>query len=232
MARPSAVIDEGEFLSLYKKGFSDQLIAEHFCVHRSTIARKRKQMSLPPVRKRGERGPGEVQKNAPYYAETFRLLKHVGKYIREEARKVRCEAAVQGDEEVQEHLHLLSWLATGVEPAPVPHPVPGKYMKNTLRPKSEKVRQLLNLEYLAGRAGLAGVPGPSIINLARVFKTADEKTKRELVRQAIAEAGYVGVHETVDHVLEKGFTGYESWSKLWDRQCDAVLRWAPQQSGI
>lgn len=227
MARPRAVIDKDEFLLLYRKGFSDQVIAEHFCVHRSTIARKRRQMSLPPIRKRGERGPGTVQKDMPYYAEIFRLLKHVGKYIREETRRVRCEAAAQGNKEVQERLYLLSWLAAGVDPAPVPHPVPGKYVQDSLRPKSERVRHLLNLEYLADRAGLAGVPGPSIINLARVFKTADEKTKSELVRQAIAEAGYVGVHETVDHVLENGFAGYDNWVELWDRQRDAVLQWVP-----
>ena len=73
MGRLKAEIDQDEFLLLYKKGFTDQAIAEHFCVHRSTITRRRQQMSLPPVRKRGERGPGAVQKNLPYYVETFAL---------------------------------------------------------------------------------------------------------------------------------------------------------------
>ncbi len=44
MGRPRAIIDQYEFLFLYKKGFPDQVIAEHFCVHRTTITRKRQQM--------------------------------------------------------------------------------------------------------------------------------------------------------------------------------------------
>jgi hypothetical protein len=226
LGRLKAEIDQDEFLLLYKKGFTDQAIAEHFCVHRSTITRRRQQMSLPPVRKRGERGPGAVQKNLPYYVETFRLLKYLEEYIREEARKARSEAAAQGNEEEQNHLHLRSWLATGVEPAPVPHPVPEKYVKNSLMPKPEKVRQLLDMEYHAARAGLAGVPGPSIIKLAQVYKTADEKTKSDLIRQAIAEAGYVGVHETVEHVLKNGFTSYDNWVNLWTENSDTAMQWA------
>lgn len=225
MSRPKAVIDQNEFLSLYEKGFSDQAIAEHFCVHRSTITRKRQQMSLPSVRRRGERGPGAVHNKLPYYLETFRLLKYLEKYIREEARKVCSEAADQGNVESQAH-HRLSWLATGVEPVSVPHPVPEKYVENGLRPKPEKVRHLLEMEYHAARAGLAGVPGPSIIKLAQVYKTADERTKRALVRQAITEAGYVGVHETVEHVLKNGFTSYDNWANLWTEKSNTAMQWA------
>jgi hypothetical protein len=226
LGRPKAVIDQDEFLLLYEKGFSDQVIADHFCVHRSTIARKRQQMSLSPVRKRGERGPGTVHNDLPYYVETFRLLKHLEKHIKEEARIVRSEAAGQGNEEAQVHIYLRSWLATGVEPAPVPHPVPEKYAKNALRPKSENVRHLLDMEYHAARAGLAGVPGPAIIKLAQVYKTADERTKSDLTRQAIAEAGYVGVHETVEHVIENGLTSYDNWVELWRGESDTALQWA------
>ncbi|HBI26408.1 MAG TPA: hypothetical protein DDY25_01595 [Peptococcaceae bacterium] len=183
-------------------------------------------MSLPPVRKRGERGPGAVDSDLPYYVETFRLLKYLEKYIKEEARKICNETAARGNEEARAHLYLRSWLATGVEPAPVPHPVPEKYAKNVLRPKSENVKYLLDMEYHAARAGLAGVPGPSFIKLAKVYKTADERTKSDLTRQAIAEAGYVGVHETVEHVIENGLTSYDSWVELWRGESDTALQWA------
>lgn len=232
MGRPKAVIDQDEFLFLYKKGFSDQVIAEFFCVHRSTVIRKRQQMSLPPVRKRGERGPGTVHGNLPYYVETFRLLKYLEKHIKEEAREIYSKTAIRRNEDAQAHLCLHSWLATGVEPVSVPHPVPGKYAKSASRPKSEYVRHILDMEYHAAKAGLAGVPGPSIIKLAQVYKTADERTKSELARQAMAEAGYVGVHETVEHVIENGLTSYDNWVELWRKKSDTALQWALSRLAI
>ncbi len=222
MARPKAMIDEELFLKLYEKGFSDLAIANYFSVHRSTIVRKRQQLSLSPTRGRGERGPGRVQPGEPYHKETLRLLKYVGPLIREQAEKMRYRALSQADQEIRERLCLQSWLATGVCSLPIPHLRSGKGC-------SLGEGRFLRLESLTDKAGLAGVPGISILELARIFSTKDEQAKKILAKQAILEAGYVGPHETVAQVLCRGLTGYDQWKKLWKEQRELALKWTMER---
>lgn len=210
-------IDLDKLVEYHKKGYTDEIIAQKLGVSRATVVRRRKQLGLKANRKRGERGPGKVKEESMYFKESMRLMKYIGGLIYQAAAEYLAKT---GDESK-------AWLATIVEPGTVPHPAPGAYYKKPENTDLGAVKFICDYERKADLSGMAGVPGPAIIELAKVYKTADEETKRSLAMKAVIEAGFVNVISTVKEVIEKGTMKLEMYKQIWSQRLKDACSWAP-----
>lgn len=220
MPRKRIVIDNDKFYDLWKSGFPDVAIAEKLNVSRTTIARKRKELNLPSNRSRGQRGPGAVRSSKPYHLEVKRLLKHLGALIYREAQKYR--ETNRNPEDL-----LTSWCATYISVGPIPQPILFPYVAQAEKTSIKMAKFAVKTEQQAERAGLVGVPGTAIIELAKVYKTASQQVKEELARKAVEEAGYVGEHETVENVEKRGTTKVSFYQAKWLAEKEQAIAWAP-----
>ncbi len=215
MARPLAEIDYDVFFELYGKGYPDAEIAKMLEVNRSTVVRRRREMGLPPNRKRGERGPA-IKDNERYWQAARRALQYVGHYVRDAAR---------------DYYHRTKdferfFLCFVMEPKPFFHSAPGPWVSDPAKMTFKAVKYITDYEKTADRMGLAGVPGPAILELARVYKSADEKTCRELAMAAVEGAGFINAETLVEDaiVMEP-----EIMIQHWQETEKEAMDWAPVQ---
>jgi hypothetical protein len=217
------------FKNLYERGLPDGIIAEILGVSRPTIVRLRQELNLPANREVGQRGPGKARDEKSYYLEVKRVLRNpeVGRALHEAAREAANEWRGTADESK-------AWIATGLDPAPVPHFNPGPYAGDPAKMDLTTAKLIAHTEQRAEYAVVAGVPGPAIFELARVIKTADKSLVRKLALEAVRTAFMVGVHQTVaavrqflEEVGERGREAYEGWKAMWRELKEKLFAWAP-----
>ncbi|MEW6226502.1 MAG: hypothetical protein AB1700_00175 [Bacillota bacterium] len=226
--RPRLKVNLKAFKALCRAGLPDEAVAEALNVSRPTVVRLRREHSISPNRKRGERGPGKARAQKTYYGEAKRVLANpdVARALGDAARDFRKSG---GDE-------AKSFIATGLDPAPVPVFVPGSYAPDPKKTNITAVKYVLRAEERARQAAVAGVPGPAVFQLARVIKTASKDVVRCLALKAVAEAFFVGVHQTVDAVCSWAEKLKLNLQDLFDRSRrgwqevkEKALAWAPVQ---
>lgn len=226
--RPRLKVNLKAFKALCRAGLPDEAVAEALNVSRPTVVRLRREHSISPNRKRGERGPGKARAQKTYYGEAKRVLANpdVARALGDAARDFRRSG---GDE-------AKSFIATGLDPAPVPVFVPGPYAPDPEKTNITTVKYVLRAEEHAQQAAVAGVPGPAVFQLARVIKTASKDVVRRLALKAVAEAFFVGVHQTVDAVCSWAEKLKLNLQDLFDRSRrgwqeikEKALAWAPVQ---
>ncbi|RJX20352.1 MAG: hypothetical protein C4570_03840 [Ammonifex sp.] len=224
--RPRIKISLRAFRALCEAGLPDDAVAEALNVSRPTVVRLRQEHSISPNRRRGERGPGRARTQKTYYEETKRVLGNpkVARTLGDAAREFRKSG---GDE-------VKSFIATGLDPAPVPVFLPGPYTSDPEKTNITTVKYVLKAEERAQQAAVAGVPGPAVFQLARVIKTASESVVRRLAAKAVSEAFFVGLHQTVDAVcswVEKLKLNledlFEKSRERWGEVKEKALAWAP-----
>lgn len=224
--RPRIKVNLSSFRALCGAGLSDEAVAEALNISRPTVIRLRQEHGVSPNRKRGERGPGKARTQKTYYEETKRVLNNpeVAQVLSAAARDFRKSG---GDE-------VKSFISTGLDPAPVPVFLPGPYASDPEKTNITTVKYVLKAEERARQAAVAGVPGPAVFQLARVIKTASESVVRRLALKAVAEAFFVGVHQTVDAVCswtEKLKLNLEDLfdrsRECWEEVKETALAWAP-----
>ncbi|MEW6771828.1 MAG: hypothetical protein AB1330_10645 [Bacillota bacterium] len=226
--RPRLKVNLKAFKALCRAGLPDEAVAEALNVSRPTVVRLRREHSISPNRRRGERGPGKARAQKTYYGEAKRVLANpdVARALGDAARDFRKNG---GDE-------AKSFIATGLDPAPVPVFVPGPYASDPEKTNITAVKYILKAEERARQAAVAGVPGPAVFQLARVIKTASKNVVRRLALKAVAEAFFVGVHQTVDAVCSWAEKLKLNLQDLFDRSRrgwqevkEKALAWAPIQ---
>lgn len=224
--RPRANVDLKLFKTLCEQGLTDEAVAENLGTSRWTVIRLRREQGIGPNRKRGERGPGKPREDSAYHLEVRRVLQHpeIARAVCDAAREFRKEG---GDP-------VKSFVATGMFPAPVPVFPPGPHTPKADRTNLTVVKRILSAEKKVEQAAAVGVPGPSIFELARVFKTASREVIKGLALQAVKEAFFVGVHQTVAAVRkmveQARFKFEELFSKTigrWRHTEEEALAWAP-----
>lgn len=209
-----------ELIEYHTMGYPDGLIAEKLGVSRETVRRWRGRLGLAPNRKRGERGPTVLSGQA-YYNTCSRLMKYTGRYINQAAQ----EGLEQG--EIDPETCFLSGI---MQPAPVRHPQPVLAPQNPLPVTDAQAERIVSQESQQAMAGLAGVPGPAILELARIYKTASEATIKELSRRAVRESGLVGILATNGDVRDNGTVPVHRWQKTWQETSENLQEWMREKS--
>lgn len=226
--RPRANVDLKLFKTLCEQGLTDEAVAESLGTSRWTVIRLRREHGIAPNRKKGERGPGKPREDNAYHLEVRRVLRRpeIAHVICDAARKFRKEG---GDP-------VKSFVATGMFPAPVPVFPPGPYTTRADKTNLTVVKRILSAEKQVEQAAAVGVPGPSIFELARVFKTASREVVERLALQAVKEAFFVGVHQTVAAVRKMAEQAkikleglFSKTIECWRRTEEEALAWAPVQ---
>ncbi|MCL6559580.1 MAG: hypothetical protein K6U74_12435 [Firmicutes bacterium] len=215
--RPRMEIDLQEFLNLYAKGYTDELIAENLSVSRSTVIRIRKEQKLQPNRKKGGRGLGKPKENESYYLQVRQLMNDplLSRKIWSAARKVK------GDNEIKDG-ESLAYTATIIDPYPVvPRFAPGIASVKPEEVPESAVKFIINSMKLAEAACLAGVPGKEIFQLARIIGTEDEERKDGLALAAVMSAGYVNVDARLGEVEQP--LRMTARSETWDEQMSQLI---------
>lgn len=227
MGRPRAEVDIEQFKRLHALGLQDGVIAEKLNTSRSTVLRLRKEHGLAAARRKGERGPGRVREEKPYYEEACRIMSDpdIAREIYAAARELRREGKVD---------EATSYLATIIHPRKTPRAnvlIAGHADKTN--PKH--VEFVTSFEKRMAESNQAGVPGPAIFELARIIKTGKRALIRTLARKAVLHAMFVGVHETVEAVVKKvgektievSQRSVSAWNIFWNNVRAKALEWAP-----
>lgn len=226
MGRPRVVVDKEKFLSLHRNGLTDGAIAEALDISRPTVIRLRQEMGLDANRRRGERGPGALREDKPYHQEVQRILKR-----NPEAQRLLYVAAREYREAGGDP--VTSFIATGTEPAPMPKAVVGPHAPDVEKLNLTHVTRVVDFEQAAERAGVVGVPGPMVFELARQLKTASLEVLKSLAMKAVQSACWVGLHQLTSDVLKRLDEGrlhlVKTWHDFWAEQKEKALAWAPVQ---
>lgn len=217
---PSLDISFADIIDLHSKGLTDSQIAIKLGATRVTILRRRKEIGLQANRAVGDRGPS-VKPEEPYWQAVRRALRNndVAKYIRAASR----------DHYKKTHDWDRFFIATVLEPRPMFHAIPGPYASHPEKMYLKHTRYITRFEKMMGETSLAGVPGPAILELIQVCKSADEETCMELARKAVEGAGYVNSFDTVEKIELQGCVAPEEYNQHWeekDQECDV---WTPNQ---
>lgn len=214
MARPAMDIDLDELVRLHSKGYPDIEIAKRLKVSRPTVIRRRQALGLKANRKSGEKGP-HVKDTEPYWQAVRRALKYVGEYIFEAARDYYQKS--------QDWNRF--FICRLLEPRPMFHSAPGPYTADPQKMYLKHVKYITDFEQKMDMTSLAGCPGPAILELVRVYKSADEETCKALARQAVEGAGYVNAGDTVEMVNE--CTPPEEYQEYWEAEEQKAIDWTP-----
>lgn len=214
MARPKKEIDFLKFDQLYAGGYTDAMIARELGVDRSTVVRRRQALGLPANRKRGQRGPS-VRDSEPYWLAVKRSIKYVWNYIIDAARQYYKET---GDFERYFICYIL-------EPRPMYHGAPGPHAPDPARMNFTSAKRIVDFEQTMEMTSMAGVPGPAVLELAKVYKSADEETCQRLARQAVETAGLVNCYATVSEVKE--LINPKDFFRYWKEQLNQAFSWVP-----
>lgn len=216
MARPRANINLERFKELYHVGYTDLQIALKLGISRVTILRQRQELGYPPNREVGERGIS-VNENEAYWLLIRRSLPHIGKFLQQAAREY-----YQKTSDWERY-----FIAMVMEPKEMFHPIPGPYAGDPEKMNFKNTKYITDFEKGLSNVGLAGVPGPTVIELIRVYKSADQETCKQLARKAVEEAGYVRTDTLVKDV-EKCITP-EELQAHWEEQEREAFDWTPVQ---
>jgi hypothetical protein len=214
MARPRITIDYNKFQKLYDAGYQDAEIARILGVDRSTVTRRRQAINLPANRKRGERGPA-VKEDEPYWKAVTRVLKYVKDYISEAAREYYKRT---NDFE-------RFFICYCMEPKPMYHANPHAYYSDPQKMNYKAVQKIVEYEQKMDQASMAGVPGPAILELAKVYKSADEETCKQLAKEAVETAGFVNCDCKVCDVTI--MTPPKDLIRFWKNRLAEILSWTP-----
>lgn len=191
MARPAKEVDTIKMFELYSKGLVDSEIAKQLGTSRASIVRRRQDFNLKANRKIGDRGPA-VKENELYWVAARRALRYVGRFIQNAAREYYEET---GDY----NRYFISMI---MEPRPMFHACPGPHKgKEFENMNFTDIKYITDFEEAVERTALSGCPGPAIIDLAKIYKTADEETCMKLAREAVEGSGYVKAHLKVSDVI-------------------------------
>lgn len=214
MARPRKYVDYNTFEELYNRGYHDAAIAEELGCDRSYIAKMRKTINLPANRRVGNRGPA-VKQDEPYWLAVRRALQYVGKEIMEAANKYYDESK--------------DWdrffICGVLEPKSMMHAIPSPHFGDPEKWNFKHGKNIVDYEEQAEKYSLAGCPGPAILELAKVYKSADKETRQRLAMEAVQTAGYVSAYATVADT--KALTPPEILIRFWKQQLEVVQDWVP-----
>lgn len=195
MARPSSITEsiEKELLDLYAMGYCDGEIAQKISVSRYAVVRYRKAHGLRANRSRGDRGLGRPREDESYYLYTQRILKNpsISSLMHKTVAKLLRLGRITAE---------TAFVVFGMEPARLIHLNPPPYAQDPAKMTFAVGQKIAKIEQFIERAGIAGVPGQAIIELAKVIKTADEAEKERLAELAVMEAGFVTSSATVGGV--------------------------------
>lgn len=208
MARPKCDFNESDFLKYYSIGYNDSQIAGKMGVSRMTAARRRREMNLEARVQRGWRNMS-LQGQEPYWRFANRVFARYPQIARRFRRKAE-ELLIQRRIDFATY-----YICMGTEPGPGPL----KPIKDVWRKKlgldRESLRRILEFEREIEYSGLAGVPGPALIELVQVMRTASEETMDKMIEQAVLEAGLVSIHACIGHPLQ--CCSVSSWTDFWGR---------------
>lgn len=219
--RPSKEIDIIKMFELYSQGLVDSEIAKELEVDRTTICRRRQEFNLKANRKVGVRGPS-LKDEECYWIAVRRNLKYIGKYIARAAREYYEET---GDFQ----RYFISQI---MEPLPEFHAIPGPHAGDPDKMNFKNVKYITDFEEIIERMGLAGCPGPAVIKLIKIYKSADEKICMNLAREAVETAGFVNSTATVEYIESSSDIGLEVWNPelrkaFWEDAENIALEWSP-----
>ncbi|NLX01341.1 MAG: hypothetical protein GXY40_02300 [Syntrophomonadaceae bacterium] len=214
MARPVLDVDIVELVRLHSSGYPDGEIAKLLGVSRRTIIRKRQELGLEANRKSGEKGY-HFRETEPYWQAVRRALRHVGNYINEAAREY-----YQKTKDYERY-----FICMLLEPKPMFHAAPGPWAADPQKMYFKHVKYITDFEKTMDMTSLSGVPGPAILELARLYKSADEELCKDLARQAVEGAGFVNAHDTVEMVDE--CIPPESYEEFWEEEERKAMDWTP-----
>ncbi len=216
MARPKITIDYEKFQKLYDCGYQDSAIARILGVDRSTVTRRRQAINLPANRGRGERGPA-VKEDEPYWKAVSRALKYVGDYIAEAAREMYKRT---NDFE-------RFFICYCMQPKPMYHANPLSYCSDPDKMNYKAVQKIVEYEQKVDQMTWAGVPGPAVLELVQVYKSADEETCKRLAQEAVETAGFVNADSKVGDVVV--MTPPKDIINFWKNQLAEILGWTPKK---
>lgn len=215
MSRPRISFDYDVLLNLHAQGYSDSMMAKSLGINRETLRRHRKRLGLKANREPGQRGPS-IRPDEPYWEACKRLLTYTGRYISEAI--VKCQQDQSADD-------VQLFLAQMLYPRNLTHPQPSKYYCSIDSMTDHTIETAIDFESKQAAAGIAGVPGPTILELAQVCRTAAPETIISLAVQAVRESGIVSVYENVDAVMQRGTTEYIQWDNLWREYKEEARTW-------
>lgn len=180
-----------ELQVLHAKGYTDIEIAKKLGVSQPTITRCRNQLKLKPNRKKGEHGPN-ISGTEPYWLMCNRILRI--------PKLAKLVAAASYDYFNETGDWDTFFICRVREPADLFHPVPGPYATDPEKMYQRHADYIVTYEERMDNVPSAGVPGPAIIELARLYLSTDEATGKALARKAVAGAGVVSQYSTVEQV--------------------------------
>lgn len=212
-----STVNTEQLIMLHNKGLSDEVIAQHMGISRSRVVKIRKKIGLPPNYKVGERGPGKLRDNVPYFHEVRRVFNDTltARIIRRAAQKFREEG---GSEET-------AWAATLIEPCPVFHPAPGSYCAPAEKTNLSHVRYAVRLETREDFAGLCGLPSIQLVEKALELRGLLDMAP--VLSALVANSGYMGTHITTDQARERNPDSVHTWNNIWGRYLKESEKWAP-----
>lgn len=214
--RTAQDIDIVELIELHSKGYPDGEIAKRLNTSRRTIIRRREELGLKANRKVGEKS-FHYKETEPYWQAVRRALKYVGHYIANAAR-----------EYYRKTKDWLRFFISGfVEPKPMFHPAPGQWAAEPERMYIKHVKYITDFEKNMNMVSLAGVPGPEILELARLYKTADKELCKELAMKAVEGTGFVNANDTVDMVSE--CIPPDQYEAFWEEEEQEAINWTPNK---
>lgn len=222
--RPAVITGEKEELlkELHSMGYPDGKIAERMGVSRTTVARARYKLGLKANRSRGERGPGKPKPDESYFLYTQRMIQHVAGMLGKAVKYLWEKGEIDAD---------TAFVSRGMIPGNLIHPDVMPFVARADRINLTAAEKIVFFEQKMERAGLAGVPGIEIIELARVYKTGDPEECFRLACECIKKAGLINASATVQHV-EYGILGpvpAAEYRKKWEEELQQALKWAPVQ---
>jgi hypothetical protein len=176
--------------------------------------RRRNELGLEANRKKGERGM-VFKEDEPYWQVARRARQYIGRYISEAASEI-----------YQETRDWCRFQVSGVvEPKPMTQQLPGPYCQNPDKMYQKNIKYITDTEQSMDMVGLAGVPGPAIFELLKVYKSGKVEAIKKLARKAVETAGFVNAHATVKDVDE--CTPPEVQLKHWEKEEQAAMDWNP-----
>jgi len=222
--RPAAITAEKEEIlkDLHSKGYPDGEIAERMGVSRTTVVRARYKLGLKANRGRGERGPGKPKPDESYFFYTQKLIQYVADVLNKATKHLQENKEIDAD---------TAFVSRGMFPGNLTHPDLAPYVAQADRINLTAAEKIVFFEQKMERAGLAGVPGIEIIELARIYKTGDPEECFRLACECIKKAGLINASATVQHV-EYGILApvpAAEYRKKWEEELQGALQWAPVQ---
>ena len=107
------------------------------------------------------------------------------------------------------------------------HPIPGPYAADPNKMNWKNIKYITDFEQMIDHVGLAGVPGPAVLELMRIYKKGDLNFCKELARQAVETAGFVRVDSMVLSVAAYGCMPPEKYREYWEEQQLIAMDWTP-----